>query len=59
MIRGLPRLYSSTDDAAFEEEDTVTRSRDVGSAIRSFFDRVVAELEEKSTRVVARGKVRP
>ena len=48
----LPRLYDSTDDLAFDDEDTrseTARSRseaDAGSHIRSFFAAVVDELED-------------
>ena len=50
---GLPRLFDSLEDLAFEDDaddGAETQPRETGSGIRSFFCRVVAELEAEHTR---------
>ena len=54
--QSLPRLYSSSEDALFEEDDVEPTEPRVGApatGIRGFFETVVRELE--STEVRARG----
>ena len=51
----LPRLFDSIEDFAFDfdetDEETIPRASVSGSGLRTFFDRVVAELEEKNTNL--------
>lgn len=53
----LPRLFDSSEDAAFEDDDvmaeTEPRLDPAASGIRSFFETVVRELERKSERPAA------
>lgn len=51
----LPKLYDSSEDAAFDDdevdENEVTQpNRSAYSGIRSFFDDVIEELEEKTRK---------
>lgn len=55
MVARLPKLYDSAEDAAFdadpsEYEDTLPQGSVDASGLRTFFDRVVAELEQKNKR---------
>ncbi len=50
----LPRLYSSSEDALFEEDDdiepTAPRVGAPESGVRAFFETIVRELESTETR---------